>query len=67
MYDVRLLKQPLLYTPRGRGDIGYPRKRWEIETGTGRFLWPELKMMILKWIMENWDVKMIPGFEITLI
>lgn len=37
---TKLPKQSFLYTPRGKIDIGHPRKRWEAETGAGRFPMP---------------------------
>jgi hypothetical protein len=35
MDNSRLPKQVLLYKPRGRRDVGGPRKRWTADVGTG--------------------------------
>jgi hypothetical protein len=35
MDNSRLPKQALLYKPRGRRDVGYPRKRWTANVRTG--------------------------------
>jgi hypothetical protein len=35
MDNSRLSKQALLYKPRGRRDVGRPRKRWTADVGTG--------------------------------
>jgi hypothetical protein len=35
MDDTRTSKQAFYYTPRGRRDIGRPRKRWEAKNGVG--------------------------------
>jgi hypothetical protein len=40
MNATKLPKQSFLYTPRGKIDIDHPRKRWEVETGAGRFHMP---------------------------
>jgi hypothetical protein len=35
MDNSRLPKQALLYKPRGRRDVGRPRKRWTADVGIG--------------------------------
>jgi hypothetical protein len=37
MDNSRLPEQALLYKPRGRRDVGRPRKRWTADIGTGDF------------------------------
>jgi hypothetical protein len=41
MDDIRIAKQGFHYRPRGRRDVGRPRKRWKAETRRGRL--PMLK------------------------